>query len=190
MRRTELLRAQLAASAPAADADDAQKAEQLRDEIKTIERRKERLLDELDEHEDAGDPETSREFRRSIRERFDRHERKRRELLTRLQQHEQSRSGTEEPNAGLIDLLPRLGVSLASLPEAEQRRLYDAFQLEVHYLRPRREIRLQVTVPAATAEELGRLARQVVTPLTVARTGEDQPCFGRPRQDSNLRPSA
>ncbi|MFI9080771.1 recombinase family protein [Streptomyces sioyaensis] len=188
--RTELLRAQLAATTPACAAEDTQKAERLRKEIKTIERRKERLLDELDDHEDDGDPETSREFRRSIRERFDRHERKRRELLTQLHQHEQSGTGEEQQNADLIDLLPRLGTSLAKLPEAEQRRLYDAFQLEVHYLRPRREIQLQVTVPAATADELSRLTQQVVAPLTAAGGGTDQPCFGRPRQDSNLRPSA
>lgn len=39
-RRTELLRAQPATSASAADADDVQKTEKLREEIKAIERRK------------------------------------------------------------------------------------------------------------------------------------------------------
>ncbi|WP_235093356.1 hypothetical protein [Streptomyces sp. A1-5] len=129
--RGEPLRAQLTAALPAAGADEAEKAEQLR-----------------------------------------------------KQEHQQS--------TDLIDLLPRLGTSIAALPEPDQRRLYDAFQLEVRYHRPRREIQLQATVPAATAGELSALTRQAIAPLTGNREGEgtDQPCFGRPRQDSNLRPSA
>ncbi|MET9294310.1 recombinase family protein [Streptomyces sp. NPDC003077] len=190
-RRTEHLRAQLAAAATASDDADARRAEELRKEIKAIERRKQRLLDDLDDQDEDGDPDTSREYRRTLRERFDRHERKRRDLLTRLHHYENSiTKGDKRPNTALIDLLPRLGTSIAHLPEAEQRRLYDAFQLEVHYLRPRREIRLQVTVHAATAQELSRLTQRVVAPLTPADNGSDQQCSKRPRQDSNLRPSA
>ncbi|MDH6623485.1 hypothetical protein M2271_001272 [Streptomyces sp. LBL] len=86
-------------------------------------------------------------------------------------------------------MLPQLGVRLGTLSEEAQRQLYDAYRLEVRYLRTRREIQIQVTIPAATATQLTDLTARTVTPLA-ARTGVDQPSFGRPRQDSNLRPSA
>ncbi len=187
--RKELLQVQLAAAEPAAEEGNRRRAEQLREEITRTERRKDRLLDELDNYDEEGDPETNREFRRSIRERFDRHERKRRELLTQLHRCEESTTKSESQNLGLIDLLPHLGPRLSHLPQDAQRQIYDAYQLELHYQRPRREITLQVTIPAATADELADLTKRLVAPLT-AGAGVDQPCFECPRQDSNLRPSA
>jgi hypothetical protein len=58
--RTDPPRAQPTAASSAASSDDDKKAEQLRSEIKTIERRKERLLDELDGHDEDRDPASRR----------------------------------------------------------------------------------------------------------------------------------
>lgn len=81
-------------------------------------------------------------------------------------------------------------------PEALQRTIYDAFHLEVHYHRPRREIQLQVTVPEVTARELGALTARVLAPAA-NRYGSDQPSFECPRRGtqqkddaSDLRPLA
>lgn len=78
--------------------------------------------------------------------------------------------------------LPQLATPLDELP--------DALQLKVRYLRPRREIEIQVTVSAATADDLTRLTIHALTPTAGDSTAVDQPCFVCPRQDSNLRPSA
>ena len=117
-----------------------------------------------------------------------RHERKRRELLTQIHQYEQADIGQDQ-NADLIDLLPRLSLSVSRLPEKMQRLIYDAYQLEGRYLRPRRQIEIQVTIPAATVGELADLTGQAVSP-PAADTAADQSSFECPRQDSNLRPSA
>lgn len=189
-RREEFLQTQLGAGQPAPTAEAApEQTKQLQEEIKKIEGRQERLLDQLAEDDD-GDPDSSRAFRRGIRDRYDRLDRERRDLVAELHIHQQqAASGSPAQNAALIKLLPQLGPRLAELPEEHQRQLYDAYRLEVRYLRPRREIQLCVTIPAATATELAELTARTLTPLA-ARTGVDQPSFGRPRQDSNLRPSA
>ncbi|MCX5431581.1 recombinase family protein [Streptomyces sp. NBC_00257] len=193
-QREELLRAQLgAAQPPPGIADAPDRTKQLQQSIKNIEGRQERLLDDLAGDEE-GDPESSKAFRRGIRERYDRLDRERRTLHAELHEHQQrAAAGTPDQNAALITLLPQLGTRLSALPEEAQRQLYDAYRLEVRYTRPRREIQIQVTIPAATATDLADLTARTVTPTVTplaARTGVDQPCLERPRQDSNLRPSA
>ena len=50
--------------------------------------------------------------------------------------------------AWLIGSHPQLPLALAALPEALQRSLYDAFQLQVCYYRPRHEVTIRVTIRA------------------------------------------
>lgn len=50
-------------------------------------------------------------------------------------------------NAALLDAIPRLNIDLAWVPEEIQRRLYNAFGLEVRYSRPGEELTLRVTIP-------------------------------------------
>ncbi|MFE9335536.1 recombinase family protein [Streptomyces sp. NPDC007063] len=190
--RHRYLRAQLAAQHPSASAsarNGGPDAAQIQQRIQEIERRQERLLDQLAE-EDGGDPEASRRFRRGIRERYDRLDQERRTLLAQAQQAAAPSCGPSlAVGTELLNALPQLTPRFAELPEAVQREIYDAFRLEVRYHRPRREIHLQVTVSAATATDLARLTTQALVPGTGNAT-LDQPCFVRPRQDSNLRPSA
>ncbi|MFF4521309.1 recombinase family protein [Streptomyces bluensis] len=197
--REQHLRAQLAAEAgtrqPPGSADDktADRVARLREQTAALERRQEALLDQLAEEDGTGDPETTRAFRQGIRSRYDRLDSERRTLTAELDtlQAEPSASGGrgELPDPDLIKLLPVITTRFAELPEAAQRKLYDAFRLEVRYHRLQREVGLTVTIPAATATDLGELTRQTVMP-SPGEAPVDQPCFGRPRQDSNLRPSA
>ncbi|WP_260218257.1 hypothetical protein [Streptomyces gossypii] len=55
--------------------------------------------------------------------------------------------------------------------------------MKVRYLRPSREIEIQVTVSAATADDLARLTTQTLT-AGADGTGVDQPCFVCPRQEA------
>jgi site-specific DNA recombinase len=52
------------------------------------------------------------------------------------------------PDPGLLAALPQLPLRLAGLPEHLQRGLYDAFQLQVRYHRPRHEVAIRVTIRA------------------------------------------
>ncbi len=200
--REPYLRAQLAAEAgtqrhpESLDDETADRVASLREQIAVLGRRQEALLDQLAEEDGVGDPETTRAFRQGIRSRYDRLDAERRALtaeLGTLLQAETSVPGGQgwERLSGpeLINLLPVLTTRFAELPEAAQRKLYDAFRLEVRYNRLQREVWLTVTIPAAFAADLGELTRRTVIPSPGHAHG-DQPGFERPRQDSNLRPSA
>ncbi|MCT2590544.1 recombinase family protein [Streptomyces sp. N2-109] len=180
-QRSWHLQAQLAATHPdhTSETGKADPAGRLREKIKQIERQQERLLDQL-AGEDHGDPETTKRFRQGIRERFDRLDRERRARLADAEKHRPAPGPTAQ-NPGLLDTLPQLGTRLADIPDALQRTVYDAFQLKVRYLRPCREIEIQVTVSAATADDLARLTTQTLT-AGADGTGVDQPCFVCPRQ--------
>ncbi|MFZ3557621.1 recombinase family protein [Streptomyces sp. BH055] len=202
-QREQHLRAQLAAEARTrqlpepADDETADRVARLREQAAVLERRQEALLDQLAEEDGTGDPETTRAFRQGIRSRYDRLGGERRTLAAELDSLQaaqtsassggRGREGLSDPE--LINFLPVLTTRFAELPEAAQRKLYDAFRLEVRYNRNHREVGLTVTIPAAIAADLGELTRRTVMPPPGGAHG-DQPGFERPRQDSNLRPSA
>jgi site-specific DNA recombinase len=65
--------------------------------------------------------------------------------LAQLAAH-QDQPGSPDP--GLLAALPQLPLRLAGLPEHLRRSLYDAFQLQVRYHRPRHEVTIRVTIRA------------------------------------------
>ncbi|MCW2870544.1 MAG: Site-specific recombinase [Streptomyces oryziradicis] len=182
-QRRELLAAGTA-GAPAQKPGAAEERQKLQVDVAKLERRKERLLDQLDSDDD-GDPETTAEFRRGIRKRYDDLERQRRQLLAKIAAAD-AEAGERSGDAELLDLIPQLPVRLAKMPETAQREIYDAFQLQLHYRGPNRQLQLQVTISAGLAENMGRVMGRAIA----AAGGDDQPISACPRQDSNLRPSA
>ena len=63
------------------------------------------------------------------------------------------------PGPGLLAALPQLPLRLAGLPEHLQRSLYDAFQLQVRYHRPRHEATIRVTIRAESLDHItGKVA--------------------------------
>jgi hypothetical protein len=105
-------------------------------------------------------------------------------------------------NEDLVDELPTVEVDLLQLPEDRQRRLFDAFQLELRYNRHLHQLTLKATVHAETIDTLRqtskRLSRRTISTaasrnndIGARRTGigppERFPCSTCPRQDSNLR---
>src|SRR5262249_47799557 len=147
--RLKLLAAQLASHAPSPEPDrTAERTRELRQEISDIERRKRALVAELEAQPAIGDPGANdqgaaREYRQAIQHRFTELVAEHRAMtdeLARLAAH-QDHPGSPDP--GLLAVLPQLPLRLAGLPEHLQRGLYDAFQLQIRYHRPRHEVTIR-----------------------------------------------
>jgi hypothetical protein len=87
---------------------------------------------------------------------------------------------------GLLETSPQLGFRFAKLPDELKREIFEAFRLRVRYDGRDRGVQLQAIILAAVAPDLAQIGEGAAA---VAR-GVDQPIRERPRQDSNLRPSA
>jgi hypothetical protein len=152
--RRELLAAQLASHTPSPEPDrTAERADALRQVISDIERRKHALIAELEAQPAGGDPggndpDAARQYRQAIQRRFTElvaeHRAKTGELALVAARQDQPGS----PDPGLLAALPQLPLRLAGLPDHLQRSLYDAFQLQVRYHRPRHEVTIRVTIRA------------------------------------------
>ncbi|MGC0400536.1 hypothetical protein RKD27_003180 [Streptomyces sp. SAI-126] len=94
-----------------------------------------------DEAADDFDPDQEKQFRDAIRREHATLGAQRQQLAERLA-HLQSPKQVAQPadSAALLDALPHLDVDLTLVPEEIQRRLYNAFGLEVRYSRPREEL--------------------------------------------------
>ncbi len=189
-QRIEILRTDLAALAAEPVGDHGPRLRRLRAAVVEVERRKERLLDQLSE-DDEGDPATAREFRRGIRRRYDAAEKSRIELSQEIATIGAA-DGIPTSDVAILDLLPQIGVDWDATPLELQRRLFDAFQLRITYRGPDRHLDIEVTVRAGLAKELSRVVDAVTAADSAGRCGAgvSQPFTGCPQQDSNLRPSA
>jgi hypothetical protein len=94
-------------------------------------------------------------------------------------------------NPDLLARVPRLQLALGVLPEALQRSLYAAFQLQVRYHRPRHEVTIRVTIRADALPTLIQLVkRQPVSPASRPETANRTtfvPMFWAPPAGFNLR---
>ena len=187
--RAELLRADLATISKTPESDHTERLGHLRSTVTELERRKDRLLDQLAEP-DEDDPETAKEFRRGIRKRYEAAEKRRRELLTEISKFDTpTEQSTSDPD--ILGLLPQLGLSWGHIPIALQRQLFDAFQLRMTYHGPDRNLAIEATVRPGLAEELSKVVLAVTAKTDGEhREGLNQPFSECPQQDSNLRPSA
>jgi site-specific DNA recombinase len=131
---------------------DARQAK-LRSTLAELKRRQDNLMQQLEEHRPTGDADIDREYRGSIQDRIAELIKQRRDAQTQLAQlsADSRPSGTD---TSLLDELSQLPIRLAELPESLQRRLYDAFQLQIRYNKPRHEVMLRVTVQEETVRTL------------------------------------
>ncbi len=152
--RRELLAAQLASHAPSPEPDrTAERAGMLRQAISDIERRKHALIAELEAQPCSGDssgddPDAAHKYRQAIQRRFTELVAEHRARIGELVQLAAHQDQPGPPDPRLLATLPQLPLRLAGLPEHLQRSLYDAFQLQVRYHRPRHEVTIRVTIRA------------------------------------------
>ena len=160
--RHDLLRTQLAVRDVPHDDDQARSARQgrLHGLISDIERRQKNLITRLEQQDGTGDPHTDQEYRQGIQRRFTElaaDHRARTEELAQLK----AATPVHIPNdPDLLAGVPQLPVVLGALPEALQRGLYDAFQLQVRSHRPRHEVTIRVTIRAGALPSLTQLVKE------------------------------
>jgi hypothetical protein len=140
----------------------------LEKELAALERRQARLIQTL--AEGTGDdedgtprfgPDEERAFRDGIRAQHATLVRRHRTVSAQLAQLAATPDVPTGGDPGLLDALPVLPIDLARVPEGLQRRLFDAFQLDVTYDRSREELTLRVTIPAHGVDALVSLTREM-----------------------------
>jgi hypothetical protein len=137
---------------------ESQKA-QLAHELGELRRAQDNLINELANLTPSGDTDVDNAWRAGIQRRFAavvaEHRTKAQMLdaLTRDAQHQ------APVNLDLLDILPQEQIDLTRMPEPEQRRLYDAFHLDLRYHATRKEVTIRVTITGETAPLLASAAR-------------------------------
>ncbi len=174
-------------AAPGGAEQEAREAERARlvKAAEDLERRQQRLIQSLaggtggdsDDDEDA-----ERQFRDAIRAEHAALGRKLKTHRSRLAELAATPATTLAADEALLDALPHLALDVTRLPDAEQRRLFDAFNLELRYSRAREDLHLQVTLRAAAIEAQRTVALEVAQTIgapplnhseTACKTGVD-----------------
>ncbi|UWZ39766.1 hypothetical protein Drose_17005 [Dactylosporangium roseum] len=133
------------------DTDLARQKAALVAEIRDIQERQARLIQELENLKPSGDPEVDEAWRSGIQTRFAAtvaEQCTKKELLGELVRKEKAAAPVD---LDLLDVLPQGRVDLNRLPEEQQRRIYDAFHLELRYNAHRREVTIRVSITGETA---------------------------------------
>ncbi len=152
--------------------DRARRAAALTKHIDDRRRRQAKLLEQLESDEDDGlDPQTRREFRKTIRDRFAdlanqiRHTETERDTLQAATAHQPA----TDPD--LLNRLPQLRLHLPHAPEHLQRALYDTFDLKIIYNRERHQATLKITITDDTLDSLTHTINAVADRRTNTPTG-------------------
>ncbi|WP_412521346.1 hypothetical protein [Actinomadura madurae] len=192
-RRQTHLRDQLRRSASArADSVTIKRGKQLKRELTDLQRRQDNLITQLETFESTGDADADRDYRQSVQRRFAELTATRRAKQAELDQLNADTSPGGD-DADLLDLIPHLPLNLSELSEDLERRLFDAFQLQIRYNRTRHEATFRVTVRADTVKMLIRATESVTERGPDMQRDDDQqasrsfPSSRCPLQDSNLR---
>jgi hypothetical protein len=123
-------------------------------EIASLQQRLDNLVRELERFEPSGDDDFDQAWRSGIQARFTAilaEQRKKREQLVDLARPSRARPSAD---LSLLDMVPQAHVDLCRLPEDRQRRVYDAFHLELRYNDLTSELDIRVTITGDTATEL------------------------------------
>ncbi len=154
----------LAASVTATAADpavDIRKAT-LTAEIAELQQSQENLIKELASLKPSGDPDVDDAWRAGIQTRFAAtiaEQRTKKQLLAGIVREEQMAAPVD---IDLLDLLPEEQVDLARLPEDQQRRIYDAFHLDIRYNAITKEVAIRVTITGDTAPTLAATVEAII----------------------------
>jgi site-specific DNA recombinase len=125
--RAALIRQALASEPSRHRADDDARTKVLGDQITDLARRQDRLIAELETTDPA-----DRTFRDRLRHRFDALESERADKAAQIQTLERKRETMPAQDTDLLDALPLIqDLNITDAPEAIQRRLYGALQLDI-----------------------------------------------------------
>jgi hypothetical protein len=143
--------------------------------------RQDRLIAELETTDS-----TDRAFRDRLRRRFDALETERADLVTQLQTLEEQLRARPDQDFSLLAALPILEhINITEAPEAIQRKLYDALQLQVHYDRPD-QARFRIVLTDDGADALAAAAGATITPIRESRAHANATPPGAPLSESTI----
>jgi hypothetical protein len=127
------------------------------------------------------DPDVDQAWRHAIQRRFAStvtEQRNKQELLAQLHREQQAAA---RPDIDVLDDIPRRNIDIARLPDDQQRRIYDAFRLELRYNAVRNEAIIRVTVTSGTASAIAGTAGKAIDRLNPGRpeAGTNTPTVGK-----------
>jgi site-specific DNA recombinase len=128
-------------------------------EITNLQQRQTKLIAELEQFEPSGDDDFDRAWRSGIQDRFRgilAEQKTRKSELAEIQRKDQK---AIEVDPALLESLPQTSIKISRLPEDRQRRLFDAFHLELRYHEDTGQLDIRVTLTGDTAAELGATVR-------------------------------
>ena len=169
--RTALLGQEINESA--VDDSLAERQASLTAEITNLQQRQTKLISELEQFESSGDDDFDQAWRSGIQDRFRNilaEQQKKRDQLAELTQQSQSRPTT---NPALLESVPQTNIDVSRLPEDRQRRLFDAFHLELRYHELTRQLEIRVTIAGDTATELSATVEAILGQPDSALTSEN-----------------
>ena len=147
---------------PAIEAEVTERAEVLTNEIANLQRRQNNLVTELEHFEPSGDDDFDQAWRSGIQDRFRTilaDLRKKKDVLADLTKQSQTQP---QNNPALLESVPQTSLAVSRLPEEQQRRLFDAFHLELRYNDLTNELDIRVTITGETATTLGATVEAVL----------------------------
>ena len=139
---------------PTTDDGSAVRAAALTAEIDRLQQRQDNLVRELESFEPSGDDDFDQAWRSGIQARFRAiltEQRQKREQLADLAQQSKTRPAVD---LSLLDEIPQTHIDLARLPEDRQRRVYDAFHLELAFNDLTSELDIRIMITGDTVAEL------------------------------------
>jgi site-specific DNA recombinase len=147
-------------------------------DLADLQRRQTNLLRELENLQPTGDADLDHAWRSGIQTRFAANVAEQRTKNSLLAELTRQQEDAAPPDLELFDAIPAAAIDITRLPEDKQRRLYDAFHLEVRYHAPRNEVTLRVTIDAETAPALAHTvgtALEIPQPRTAPKTRKAGP---------------
>ncbi|MBI1758793.1 MAG: recombinase family protein [Actinobacteria bacterium] len=123
----------------------------LETQITTLQHQQDNLIGELANLTPTGNPDVDTAWRRGIQTRFTTTVTTQRTTQQQLATLTQQRGPATPVDLDLLDLLPTDQIDPTRLPEDHQRRLYDAFHLDLRYNAHTRELRIRATITRDTA---------------------------------------
>jgi site-specific DNA recombinase len=131
-------------------------------EITDLQQVQSNLITELGKFTPTGDPDFDDAWRSGIQSQFASvvaRQRSKKALLADLVREEQASAPAD---LGLLDWLPQGHIDLSSLPDDQQRRIYDAFHLELRYNALTREVSIRVSITGETAPVLAATIESIL----------------------------
>ena len=163
------------------DRRDDPRATALRQEINKLYQAETNLMAQLEAFQSTGDDEIDNEWRNRLQHRFADVAKSRRRKIDELAQLDKDDKSATTVNPDLVDELPKINFALVSVPEDQQRRLFDAFQLELRYNRTRHELAIRATVRGDMIEELRTVIHLAIGSAGKSTFPGNRPEPGQPR---------